>query len=338
VNSGPANHPDANHRATVHWKNRQTLSYLRNLFEERGIRPRSKLGQNFLIDLNLIEVLLRAAELSKDDLAVEVGSGTGSLTVSLIEQAGAVLSVEIDPAFAALTEEAVAMRLQAPADVPGPDGLPEPAPVSRPDTVRLLRMDVLARKNELAPEFLTALGELPTHAGTRRIKLVANLPYAIAVPVISNLLLTDIDIDRMAVTVQWEIAERLLAPVGTSQYSSLAVLVQSLAEVELLRRLPPTVFWPRPQVDSAMVLIRPDPVRRARVVEHCGTVGGFRGFLRDLYVHRRKNLRGALVSLPSGRRRKEEVDTRLAELGIPGTTRAEDLDVQQHLRLCAVFG
>src|SRR5262249_12147074 len=151
------------------------------------------------------------------DLAVEVGSGTGSLTVSLIEQAGAVLSVEIDPDFAALTEEAVAMRFQAPAEVPGPDGLPEPAPVSRPDTVRLLRMDVLARKNELAPEFLTALRELPTQAGTRRIKLVANLPYAVAVPVISNLLLTDIDIDRMAATVQWEIAERLLAPVGTSQ-------------------------------------------------------------------------------------------------------------------------
>jgi 16S rRNA (adenine1518-N6/adenine1519-N6)-dimethyltransferase len=210
--------------------------------------------------------------------------------------------------------------------------------VSRLDTVWLLRNDVLARKNELAPEFLTALGELPTRAGTRRIKLVANLPYAVAVPVISNLLLTDINIDRMAVTVQWEIAERLLAPVGTSQYSSLAVLVQSLTEVELLRRLPPTVFWPRPQVDSAMVLIRPDPVRRARVVEQCGTVGRFRNFLRDLYVHRRKNLRGALVSLPSGRRKKEEVDTRLAELGIPGTTRAEDLDVQQHLRLCTVFG
>jgi 16S rRNA (adenine1518-N6/adenine1519-N6)-dimethyltransferase len=322
----------------VYWKNRQTLSFLRNLFEERGIRLRSKLGQNFLIDLNLIEVLLRAAELSQDDLAIEVGSGTGSLTIALLEQAGAVLSVEIDPAFATLVEEAVALRFQAPPDVPGPDGVLVPAPRCRPDTVRLLQMDVLARKNELAPEFLTALEELHTRAGTRRIKLVANLPYAVAVPVVSNLLLTEIPIDRMAVTVQWEIAERLLAPVGTSHYSSLAVLVQSLAEVELLRRLPPTVFWPRPQVDSAMVLIRPDPVRRARVVEECGAVGRFRLFLRDLYVHRRKNLRGALVSLPSGRRKKEEVDTRLAELGIPGTTRAEDLDVPQHLRLCTVFG
>src|SRR6516165_4631678 len=86
---------------------RQTLSYLRNLFEERGIRPKNKLGQNFLIDLNLIDVLLRAAELTHDDLALEVGSGTGGLTVRLLEEAGAVVSVELDTAFAALTDEAV---------------------------------------------------------------------------------------------------------------------------------------------------------------------------------------------------------------------------------------
>src|SRR5437868_13178978 len=78
---------------------RQTLSYLRNLFEERGIKPRNKLGQNFLIDLNLIDLLLRAAELAPDDLAVEIGSGTGGLTAKLVGHAGAVLSVEIDFAF-----------------------------------------------------------------------------------------------------------------------------------------------------------------------------------------------------------------------------------------------
>src|SRR5919206_4580864 len=89
---------------------RQTLSYLRNLFEERGLRPKNKLGQNFLIDLNLLDLLLRTAELTANDVAVEVGSGTGSLTARLAEQAGAVLSVEIDPAFFALTTETVAGR------------------------------------------------------------------------------------------------------------------------------------------------------------------------------------------------------------------------------------
>src|SRR5262249_23416723 len=98
--------------------------------------------------------------------------------------------------------------------------------------------------------------------------------------------------------------------------------------------LPPSVFWPRPQVDSAIVLIRPSAAKRA----HVGDVQRFRNFLRDLYVHRRKNLRGALSGLPAGRREKSEVDARLAELNIPGTSRAEALDLEQHLRLCQAFG
>jgi 16S rRNA (adenine1518-N6/adenine1519-N6)-dimethyltransferase len=137
----------------------------------------------------------------------------------------------------------------------------------------------------------------------------------------------------MVVTVQWEIAERLLAGPGTKDYAALAVLVQSLAEVSLVRKLPPAAFWPRPQVDSAIVLVHPDPARRA----HVGDAVRFRNFLRDLYVHRRKNLRGALSSLPSGRLARQEVDARLANLGIDGAVRAEDLDLDQHLRLCRAF-
>src|ERR1700726_2719033 len=87
---------------------RQTLSYLRQLFEERGIRPKNKLGQNFLIDLNLIDLLLRTAELTPEDLVLEGGGGTGSLTVQLAERAGAVVTVEIDGAFADLIREEIA--------------------------------------------------------------------------------------------------------------------------------------------------------------------------------------------------------------------------------------
>src|SRR5581483_3003355 len=134
--------------------------------------------------------------------------------------------------------------------------------------------------------------------------------------------------ERMVVMVQAEIAERLLALSGTKEYGALAVLVQSLANVEAVRRrVPPSVFWPRPQVDSAMVRIIPDPAKRA----HVGDVACFRNFLRDLYTHRRKNLRGALAALPSGRRSKEEVDALLGQLGLDGTIRAEELDPEQHL-------
>jgi 16S rRNA (adenine1518-N6/adenine1519-N6)-dimethyltransferase len=112
------------------------------------------------------------------------------------------------------------------------------------------------------------------------------------------------------------------------------VLVQSLADVSLVRKLPPATFWPRPQVDSAIMMIRPNAAKRA----HVGDPLRLRNFLRDLYVHRRKNLRGALTGLPAGRRPKAEVDQKLAEMDIDGTTRAETLDLEQHLRLCQVFG
>ena len=292
---------------------RQTLSYLRNLLEGRGIHPKNKLGQNFLIDLNVLDVLLRAAGLTPDDLALEVGSGTGSLTVRLLEQAGAVVSVEVDPAFAAMADEAVR------------EGR---------DRVALLHADVLKNKNELNPDVLRAVRDLKERTRTVYVKLTANLPYSVATPVISNLLLSDLALERMVVTVQWEIAERLLASPGTKDYGALTVLVQSVADVWLVRKLPPAVFWPRPQVDSAIVLVRPNAEKRARV----GDVQKFRLFLRDLYAHRRKNLRGGLASMAGRGLEKKDVDARLAELGIDGTVRAETLDVEQHLRLCAAFG
>jgi 16S rRNA (adenine1518-N6/adenine1519-N6)-dimethyltransferase len=206
--------------------------------------------------------------------------------------------------------------------------------VTRRDRVLLLHADVLKNKNEINPQVLESVRKLQERTGTKHVKLVANLPYAVATPVITNLLLSDVAVERMVVTVQWEIAERLTAAPGVKEYAALAVLVQSLANVQLIRRLPPTVFFPRPQVDSAILLIRPNAAKRA----HVGGVMRFRNFLRDLYVHRRKNLRGALVSLPHADFSKEDVDAKLQELGIEGTARAETLDREQHLRLCRVFG
>jgi 16S rRNA (adenine1518-N6/adenine1519-N6)-dimethyltransferase len=291
---------------------RQTLSYLRDLFQQRGLRPKNKLGQNFLIDLNLLDVLLDGAELGPDDLAVEVGTGTGSLTAWLAERAGAVFSVEIDAAFHDLVRETLGGR----------------------ERVHLVHADVLKNKNHFNPMVLQQLEEVRRKWGCRRLKLVANLPYAVATPVISNFLLSDLPFERMVVTVQWEIAEKLLARPGTKPYGALAVLIQSIADIELLRTLPPSVFWPRPQVASAIVRIRPNAAKRVQVSDP----QRFRNFLRDLYSHRRKNLRGALAGLPSGRVDKALVDARLRELELDGTVRAETLDIQQHLRLCAVFG
>jgi 16S rRNA (adenine1518-N6/adenine1519-N6)-dimethyltransferase len=290
---------------------RQTQSYLRELFQVNRLHPKNKLGQNFLIDLNLVDFIINAAELTRADLALEIGSGTGSLTARLADLAGAVLSVEIDPAFHALAEETVHAHAN----------------------VRILNADVLKNKNQLNPDVLTSLQEMRDRYQPQRVKLVANLPYAVATPVISNFLIAGTELERMVVTVQWEIAEKLIAQPGTKQYGALAVLVQGLADVELLRKLPPSVFWPRPQVDSGIVKIVPSAKKRKAIAD----VQRFRDFLRDLYSHRRKNLRGAIIAMTGRQHEKSVVDVTLAKLGYAGTERAETLSIAQHLELCEAF-
>jgi 16S rRNA (adenine1518-N6/adenine1519-N6)-dimethyltransferase len=291
---------------------RQTQSYLRDLFHTHRLRPKNKLGQNFLIDLNLLDVIVRSAELSRADLVLEIGTGTGGLTARLAEHAGAVLSVEIDRDFHELAKEAV-------------HGV---------EHIRLLHADVLKNKNHLNPDVLGMLGALRERYQPQRIKLVANLPYAVATPVISNLLLSDVPLERMVATVQWEIAEKLAAEPGGKEFGALSVLVQAIADVEILRRMPPSAFWPRPAVASGIVRIWPRPAKRTAIPD----LMRLRHFLRDLYAHRRKNLRGAILNIPGGVHDKAAVDAKLAELGYAGTERAETLSVGQHLRLCEAFG
>jgi len=299
---------------------RQTQSFLRKLFRERGLRPKNKLGQNFLVDLNLVDFIVHSAELTRADLVLEVGSGTGSLTNLLAEQAGAVLSVEIDPAFFALAQDNVRERAH----------------------VQLIHGDILRNKNHLNPNVLAELQEgwrrfeppeeMAAAGKSKRLKLAANLPFAVAVPVLANLLMTDLPFERMVVTVQWEIAERLTARPGNKDFGALSILIQSVADVEVLRHLPPTVFWPRPKVSSAIVRIWPNPSKRRAIAD----LPRFRIFLRDLYSHRRKNLRGGLVSM--GRQwTKAEVDAKLVELGLDGADRAETLSVEEHQRMFASF-
>lgn len=291
---------------------RQTLTFLKRLFAAYGLEAKSKLGQNYLIDLNLIDLIARTAEVSNADAVLEVGTGTGSLTARLARDAGQVVTIEIDKTFSPVAQSVVGPR----------------------ENVTYLAGDCLEKKSGLNPAMLAAWETAARQPGITRRKLVANLPYVIATPLISNLLVSTIPIERMVVMVQWEIAERLRAVAGTKDYNALSVLVQSIADVEIVRKVAPSNFHPRPKVDSAIVLIRPNAAKRAEV----GDVARFRDFLRDLYVHRRKNLRGALTGSPRGRREKTEVDAKLEELKIDGNLRAETLGLADHRRLCEAFG
>jgi 16S rRNA (adenine1518-N6/adenine1519-N6)-dimethyltransferase len=290
---------------------RQTLSHIKGLLQSRRLIPKNKMGQNFLIDLNLLDVVVRTAELTKDDCVLEVGTGTGGLTTRLADAAGAVFTVELDRDFFELSRQLLAAW----------------------SNVRQLHGDCLAGKNELNPDMLAGWNALAAERGLTRRKLVANLPYAIATPLIANLLIAGQPIERMVVMVQLEVAERMIAVPATKDYSSLAVLIQSVTDTQIVRRLSPTNFWPQPAVDSAIVLIKPNAEKAARVPD----LKAWRAFLRDLYTQRRKNLRQALSGWPGGRRDKKAVDAKLAAIGFDGSARAETLTIEQHIALCNAF-
>lgn len=283
---------------------RQTASYLSKRLAAAGLRPVSRYGQNFLVDLNLVDLIARTAELGPSDVVLEVGTGTGSLTSRLADQAGAVLTVEIDAHLHALAAEELAGRAN----------------------VKMIHGDALRNKNRLRDDLLGSIREAADRLGPdSRFLLVANLPYNVATPIISNLLRGTPHPDAMVVTIQKELADRLAAAPGSKDYGALSVWVQSLCRVEIVRVLPPSVFWPRPQVDSAVVRIDSTPERRAAFAD----LDYWHQTVRALFFHRRKFLRSVVVSAVKGRLSKPDVDAVLAELGFDPMTRAEQLSVDQ---------
>ncbi len=285
---------------------RQTLSFLRQRFEEVGIRPDTRQGQNFLIDLNLLDILVRAAELEPRDVVLEVGTGTGSLTSRLAAQAGWVITVEIDRHLHQLAREHLA-------------GV---------TNVTFLHQDALRSKHVVAPNLLEEVSTKMAAIADARFKLVANLPYHIATPLITNLLETPRVPERFVVTIQRELADRLIAKPSSKDYGALSVWVQCQCTVRMLRELPPDVFWPRPKVSSAIVQITPSlPMRQA-----IPDAAYFHTFVRTVFLHRRKLLRGVLSHMYKSLT-KEAIDELLRSLGWPTDVRAEQLSWQQLLQL-----
>lgn len=290
---------------------RQTRSHLMALFERHGFHPRTMFGQNFLIDINVIESIVTAANIGRNDVVLEVGAGTGGMTTYLTSQAGRVVSVEIDSNMHMLASEATA----------GDDNL------------RLLNCDALRNKNNLAPEVIeavqTALDEVRDQYGDAELKLVANLPYSVATPIISNLMATDLPWSRMIVTIQLELGQRMKAQPKQSTYGSLSTWCQAHGKVEIVRKLGPKVFWPRPKVDSAVVRIVRDPEREGTIVDK----QVFHEYVRGVFQNRRKLIRNQLQSMYRKQLGKEWVDPFLVDMELPPNTRAEELDMPTHVRI-----
>jgi 16S rRNA (adenine1518-N6/adenine1519-N6)-dimethyltransferase len=286
---------------------RQTVSYLTARFREAGIRPDVRHGQNFLIDLNLLDLLLNAADIQPTDVILEVGTGMGSLTSRMAEKAAAVVTVEIDERLYAMASEEL----------------------SEFSNVLMLQVDALKSKNHLEPEVIAVVKEQLELDPARRFKLVANLPYNIATPILSNLLTCDVVPLSMTATIQKELAERMVAVPSTKDYSALSIWMQALCDIQIVRILPPQVFWPKPKVHSAIVHIVPSPEKRERIPD----LTFFHNFVRSLFLHRRKFLRGVLIVMLKERVEKQIVDELLAAFQFPEDVRAEQLDVETIMAL-----
>lgn len=290
---------------------RQTKSHLMRTLREIGVEPASRHGQNFLIDLNLVQMIADSADLGPEDVALEIGTGTGSLSAMIAERAGHLVTVEIDQHLYELASEIL---------------------FERPN-VTMLQTDALKNKNKFNPLVMdtvgTAIQSVKAAVGNRaRFKLCANLPYNIATPILSNLLLCEHTPHTMVATIQKELAERIIAQPWSKDYGALSVWMQAQASTEIVRIMSPKVFWPAPKVESAIVRIVVDPEKRARIPD----LRYFHQFTKSLFRHRRKYLRANVTAAMKRHLNKEQVDVLLQEMQFGPEVRTEQIDVDTLLR------
>ncbi|MDP9022304.1 MAG: 16S rRNA (adenine(1518)-N(6)/adenine(1519)-N(6))-dimethyltransferase RsmA [Actinomycetota bacterium] len=265
-----------------------TPADIRRLLDEHGLAPRKTAGQNFVVDPNTVRKVVRDAGVTAGDVVVEVGAGLGSLTLALSEVARRIVAVEIDAGLVSALRDVVGDR----------------------DHIDIVHADALRV-------------DLDAVVGGEPARLVANLPYNVATPVVFHAL------DGQAITdlfvmVQREVGERWAAQVGDRLYGAVSVKLQLVADVDVVARVPPTVFYPVPKVDSVTVRIvrrhpMPDPAEHRVVVS----------VVEAAFAQRRKTLRNALRA----RTRTAAVEEALEAAGIDPGARAEELDPAAFRRL-----
>ncbi|MFO0834379.1 MAG: 16S rRNA (adenine(1518)-N(6)/adenine(1519)-N(6))-dimethyltransferase RsmA [Phycisphaerales bacterium] len=286
----------------------QTLADIKAILAQHGLSPRKALGQNFLLDHNLIRKLVDASGVGAGDVVLEVGPGTGTLTEELLSRGCRVIACELDHGLARMLRE----RLGSPTS----------------GSFTLIEGDCLEGKHALNDELTRTLREMTGGSadepvgtgGGRGFRLVANLPYGAASPLMTTLLASWASCRSMHVTIQREVADRLLAKPGTDAYGTLGIIAQAAAEVSLVATLPPECFWPRPDVTSAMVSI----VRRARALTD--DLPRLAACCQKVFGQRRKQIGSVLgrgFAFPAG---------------IEANRRAEQLSVEQLIELSRVPG
>jgi len=270
----------------------------RKLLKQWDIRPSKGLGQNFLSDQRILEKIVAAAELTPDEVALEIGAGVGTLTEQLAQEAGHVIAVELDERLMPVLRSTL----------------------SEFDNVTLIQGDILT----LHPAALIGADETQPPTSNPQYKVVANLPYYITSVVLRHLLEASRKPRRMVITMQREVAERITA--GPGQMSLLAVSVQFYGRPQLLLRIKPGSFYPIPQVDSAVVRVdlHPPPLPPEETAD-------FFRVVRSGFSQRRKQLHNSLsagLRLPSA-----EISTQLEEAGVDHRKRAQALTIEEWVKI-----
>lgn len=261
-----------------------------------------KFGQNFLVDPHVLDKIIRAAQIQKEDTVLEIGPGIGTMTQYLAEAAGQVIAVEIDENLIPILQETL----------------------SAYDNVHVIHEDILKVD-------ICALAQ--EYHGGKPIKVVANLPYYITTPIIMGLFEQHVPVDSITVMVQKEVAERMQAGPGTKDYGALSLAVQYYAEAYLVANVPPNCFIPRPKVGSAVVRLTAHQTPPVKVKDEKLMFA----LIRASFNQRRKTLLNGLNNSPEISYTKEEIGMALADLGLSPSVRGEALTLGQFGELANYF-
>lgn len=271
---------------------------VKRILAEHGLHPKKRLGQNFLIDRNVLNRIVNAAEIGPEDNALEIGPGLGTVTVELAERAKRVVAVEADEQLLPVLQDTLAGK----------------------ENVRIVRADFLSLDIEK---------DLSEWFGNEKCTVVANLPYYITTPIVTRLLEVKERIDRIVLMVQKEVAARLMAKPGTSDYGSLTILLQYHCKVETIMQVSRNVFYPPPEVDSTVVRLTPLPSPTVKTVDEAL----FFKVVRAAFGQRRKTLLNTLSSADWARGSKERVGEVLRSAGIDPGRRGETLSLEELARV-----
>ncbi|MBR6271025.1 MAG: 16S rRNA (adenine(1518)-N(6)/adenine(1519)-N(6))-dimethyltransferase RsmA [Lachnospiraceae bacterium] len=273
------------------------------IIKKNNISFQKRFGQNFLIDGRVLDKIITAAEIEEGDFVLEIGPGIGTMTQALAEKATRVVAVEIDKNLIPVLSENL----------------------SGCENVEIINADVM--KLDLTKLVLEKNGGRP-------VKVVANLPYYITTPIIMSLFEKKVPMKSATLMVQKEVAERMMAQPGTKTYGALSLAVQYCSEPHIAARVPRNCFMPRPDVDSAVIVLTSHSVPPVSVTDE----DLFFNVVRAAFEKRRKTLQNALSSSARLKLSKQEAADAIKKAGLPELIRGEALNISQFATLSEIIG